>query len=55
MLVIMKMTKSTAVVNTHTQTETFTTAIGRMELGTEKENILIRKTKECKNLTHKIQ
>lgn len=48
MSVIMKTTKSTAKENTRTQMETFTTEIGRVELGMEKENIPIRRTKECK-------
>ena len=44
----MKTIKSTAEENTRTQTETFIMAIGKTELGMERENILTRRMKECK-------
>ena len=47
-LVITKMIKSMDGENTHTQMETSTMVIGKMELETEKGNIPTRKMKECK-------
>ena len=46
----MKTIKSTAEENTRTQMETYIMAIGKMELGMERENILTRRMKECKFL-----